>query len=86
MKEVIQLKPERNWRKKINMTKNDKKEFANKHHICNKEQKPVKCYFCEKIGHFQKDCLKCIAWFENKFKFSSFRNLTLNLGEFCYNF
>ncbi|KAM3291586.1 hypothetical protein P3S67_019875 [Capsicum chacoense] len=31
-----------------------------------KGNKNGKCHFCEKSGHFQKDCLKRKAWFEKK--------------------
>jgi len=30
------------------------------------QKKNDKCHFCEKSRHFQKDCLKRKAWFENK--------------------
>ncbi|KAK9669262.1 hypothetical protein RND81_13G120100 [Saponaria officinalis] len=31
-----------------------------------KIQKEKKCFFCKKVGHFKKDCLKRKAWFEKK--------------------
>ncbi|TXG69418.1 hypothetical protein EZV62_004353 [Acer yangbiense] len=34
--------------------------------IHKKEYKNDKCRFCKKVGHYQKDCLKRKAWFENK--------------------
>ena len=32
------------------------------------QKKNDKCHFCKKSRHFQKDCLKCMAWFEKKGK------------------
>ncbi|KAL2327971.1 hypothetical protein Fmac_021398 [Flemingia macrophylla] len=31
-----------------------------------KIEKDQKCFFCKKVGHFKKDCLKTKAWFEKK--------------------
>ena len=30
------------------------------------QKKNDKCHFCGTSGHFQKDCIKCRAWFEKK--------------------
>ncbi|KAF3680344.1 hypothetical protein FXO38_02351 [Capsicum annuum] len=50
-----------------------------------KRNKNGKCHFCEKSGHFQKDCLKRKAWFEKKGKPSAFTCLESNLTEVPYN-
>lgn len=93
IQEEARLKSERGYsieagkklKKKINKVKNNKKELTNKHHTCNKEQKSERCYFCKKVGHIQKDCLKRMAWFEKKGIFSSSRHFRSNLSEFYYN-
>jgi len=36
------------------------------------QKKNDKCHFCRKSGHFQKDCLKRKAWFENKGKHNAY--------------
>ena len=50
-----------------------------------KKHKNDKCRFCEKSGHFQKDCLKFKAWLKKKGKPSSFTCLKSNLTEVPYN-
>ena len=49
--------------------------------IQKKEPKGVKCHFCKKLGHFQKDCQKRKAWFEKKGKPSAFVCFESNLAE-----
>jgi len=36
------------------------------------QKKNDKCHLCKKSGHFQKDCLKRKAWFENKGKHNAY--------------
>ena len=50
-----------------------------------KEHKGDRCHFCKKLGHYQKDCLKCKAWFEKKGKPSAFVCFESNLVEVPYN-
>ena len=50
-----------------------------------KEYKNDKCRFCGKPRHFQKDCLKCKAWFEKKGKPCAFTCLESNIIEVPYN-
>ena len=49
--------------------------------IQKKEPKGVKCHFCKKLGHFQKDFQKWKAWFEKKGKPSAFVCFESNLAE-----
>ncbi|KAK9750981.1 hypothetical protein RND81_02G233800 [Saponaria officinalis] len=44
-------------------------------------QKEKKCFFCKKVGHFKKDCLKRKAWFEKKGKHYCFVCFESNLIE-----
>jgi Zinc knuckle len=43
-----------------------------------KEGNKLKCHFCRKMGHFQKDCLKSKAWFEKKCMNHTFITLESN--------
>ena len=36
------------------------------------QKKNEKCHLCKKSEHFQKDCLKCKAWFEKKGKHNAY--------------
>ncbi|KAA0039623.1 Retrovirus-related Pol polyprotein from transposon TNT 1-94 [Cucumis melo var. makuwa] len=53
--------------------------------IHKKEQIKDKCRFCNKPGHYQKDCLKRKAWFENKGKHNALVCFESNLTEVPYN-
>ena len=44
-----------------------------------------KCRFCEKLGHFQKDCLKRKTWFKKKGKPSDLVCFESNLAEVSHN-
>ena len=46
-----------------------------------KGKKVDKCHFCKKKGHYQKDWLKCKAWFEKKGIFNAFICFKSNLSE-----
>jgi len=53
--------------------------------IYKKGQIKDKCRFCNKPGHYQKDCLKRKAWFENKGKHNALVCFKSNLTEVPYN-
>ncbi|KAL0544331.1 hypothetical protein IC582_019444 [Cucumis melo] len=53
--------------------------------IHKKGQIKDKCRFCNKPGHYQKDCLKRKAWFENKGKHNALVCFESNLTEVPYN-
>ncbi|KAA0035714.1 Retrovirus-related Pol polyprotein from transposon TNT 1-94 [Cucumis melo var. makuwa] len=53
--------------------------------IYKKGQIKDKCRFCNKPGHYQKDCLKRKAWFENKGKHNALVCFESNLTEVPYN-
>ncbi|KAK6163517.1 hypothetical protein DH2020_000381 [Rehmannia glutinosa] len=50
-----------------------------------KEHNNLKCRFCGKPGHFQKDCLKHKAWFEKKGMINAFVCFESNLVEVPHN-
>ena len=45
------------------------------------QKKNDKCHFCGKSGHFQKDCIKRKAWFENKGEHNAYVCFESNLTE-----
>ncbi|KAL0551495.1 hypothetical protein IC582_010583 [Cucumis melo] len=53
--------------------------------IHKKRQIKDKCRFCNKPGHYHKDCLKRKAWFENKGKHNALVCFESNLTEVPYN-
>src|ERR1017187_2371163 len=68
-------------KEKANKYKKRKKLAAKLSHADKKEQKADKCHFCNKIGHYQKDCLKRKAWFEKKGNINTFVCFESNLAE-----
>ncbi|XP_075091938.1 uncharacterized protein LOC142172071 [Nicotiana tabacum] len=58
-----------------------KKAHVKAPHDAKKEHKADMCRFCNKEGHYQKDCLKCKAWFEKKGTISAFVYFESNLVE-----
>uniref|UniRef100_A0A1S4D7L0 CCHC-type domain-containing protein n=1 Tax=Nicotiana tabacum TaxID=4097 RepID=A0A1S4D7L0_TOBAC len=58
-----------------------KKAPAKAQQDANKEHKADTCRFCNKEGHYQKDCLKRKAWFEKKGTISAFVCFESNLVE-----
>ncbi|XP_070005610.1 uncharacterized protein [Nicotiana sylvestris] len=65
---------------KVNKFKK-KKAPAKAQQDANKEHKADMCRFCNKEGHYQKDCLKHKAWFEKKGTISAFVCFESNLEE-----
>nr|XP_009796132.1 PREDICTED: uncharacterized protein LOC104242748 [Nicotiana sylvestris] len=63
---------------KVKANKVKKKKALDKaQQDANKEHKADTCHFCNKEGHYQKDCLKRKVWFEKKGTISAFGFLTI---------
>jgi len=49
------------------------------------QKKNDKCHFYRKSGHFQKDCIKCRAWFKRKGEHNAYICFESNLTEVPHN-